>query len=419
MITTLPDDGQPLPMHLNDDGQPLPTKPRVALVWIPPMTGSRIWATVNGTKGEMYPTELLSALLGESGQETSVYQMLSRYLPGFLVDLITPKLNEWYGTSVTAFNHKATLHYDAGTTKPPNGVHISVDQTNGGQMCSVDNDVHIAMPEKPKHMEWGKTWYRVCYDWRRAGDPEFEKTYFARLQETVEWAAGNTTSGKVVLGSLSQGGPVGTAFLNSMTAEWKKQYIDTWLMVASAIGGSFESFETFFCGEVTLKIPVEGAFSMPELAPFFQAPCMLYIGPNAAIFEGMDVLRVKGGANYTAIEASLEAAKIDNWANAWKEMIKPAIDRTMGDPGVRTIHVFGTDIMTALTTTIEGDFGNCTVASRAYGTGDGAIPDQALRYAGKNWGNVNEIECAGEEHTSLATTKSCPAYTDILDQLLS
>ena len=342
------------------------------------------------------PVVILPGIVGSNIQAT-----LDK--PSVVQPLCTKKQKDWYyvwlesfevapGAVKCLFDNLKLVHLGDGNVTNQPGVTTRIDDFGGL------GDIGCAMPKTKALCSATTNWQQVTdlllasgytagvdlfgapFDWRY-GPRTWMHREFPQLKALIERAYRSANNTKVVLQSISLGGPYGHAFLTQYVNQtWKDTFIESWLSISSVWNGAGEVVQMLTAGLAWDGIKWiqatafrDGVQNWPAMA--FMLPHVFVNSTNKTVD---DVWIKTPNATYTTSQfhEMLLAAGFNDTAEIY-ETIKP-YQTSHTQPGVKTYCWYGTG-----TPTTEGmvfpSNNLSTGGVPVMGDGDGTVHHSSLK----------------------------------------
>jgi len=189
----------------------------------------------------------------------------------------------------------------------------------------------VALKHQLVGYEWDVDMFAHPYDFR-FGAEEYKLTEWPKLKANIELAYKNTGN-KVVLESLSMGGTYTSAFLSTMTQDWKDTYIDSWVSLAGSLNGSTYNLGSIINGENYGM----GYVNKQYFADMYSTwPSSIWVTPVADSVNG--VIAITPSFNYTITEMPqlMYKAGLFDTGDLKRKYYNKNSWNTANDPGVKT-----------------------------------------------------------------------------------
>lgn len=235
------------------------------------------------------------------------------------------------------------------------------------------------------------------YDWRLS--PNYLPGYFTAFQQMIEDAY-NVNKSKVAFVAHSMGNLFFLTFLQTVTQEWKDQYVLTYIAVSPPWVGAIEAVQSLTSGY---------DFSIPYLFPSAAKVVQRTFASNYFLlpypkFYGNQVLVSTPSKNYTAMnyQELLNDLGLPEMYTPWTLSFNLA--NPYQPPGVNTFCLYGYNVSTLHQETFSSDDFDKSPKS-IMGDGDGTVPIESLTFC-NNWiGMTNKTLVVkgykGQEHVNV------------------
>lgn len=291
------------------------------------------------------------------------------------VDFLGSNINCWY--------ERMTLDFDEETGRSFNATGVKVDVLDYGGIDSV-NYIDTAKTmglwnttiDILSRLGWttGKNLRSAPYDWR-LGPQNFLAYEWPRLRSLIEETYELNNNTKVACVSLSMGGLYFVAFLNQQSQEWKDKYIDSFISLDGAFGGS-SSAVTALISSLALFPDADGFRKLAQSLPSF-----IWLLPSEELYsDHVWVTTLHPPRNYTTqdfVQLFLDANAVET-AKIFKNL-RDNKWYSLEPPGVEVHNIIGTGVPTPSRTIF-----NTTEFAKEepiveFTNGDATIPDAGLR----------------------------------------
>lgn len=214
------------------------------------------------------------------------------------------------------------------------------------------------------------------YDFRFAPSSPLGAQYFQDLRRLVEetFAA---DGGRVVLVSHSMGGNEVLSFLHQQTQQWKDTYIEQWISVGGAFGGSTRMVHLQASGDTMYDYFPLGHLTVRDWQRTIETTYWLL--PEPELF-GDQVLVTTPSRNYTAqdYDAFFEALGNPQGSRMVQRVAPFRGVQQLRPPGVSVVCMYSTGVKTAERLVFKTDSFDET-PELIYGDGDGMVNAKSLR----------------------------------------
>jgi Lecithin:cholesterol acyltransferase len=251
-----------------------------------------------------------------------------------------PNLSELLPKSIDCWSTKMKLHYnETHVTNAPGVLGIRAIPGTKGLETFVDK------PSKYQALVKGIPDMKVAtYDFRLSprGNPEFMQ----QLKEMVEQSSGISTV-KVHLISHSLGGLLVHHFLTShVTDSWKRQFIESWIPMAPAYGGTKYTLKQLISGDA-VNIPWLNGKDVKEQQRSYETSVWLL--PNPRFYSGVIVSTPR--KNYTIQDyyELFRDAGLNTFPVQWERVRNLTLwnrENQLADPKVKVYPIYGTNLDT-------------------------------------------------------------------------
>ncbi|KAJ3430425.1 phosphatidylcholine-sterol acyltransferase [Anaeramoeba flamelloides] len=228
--------------------------------------------------------------------------------------------------------------------------------------------------------------------------------WFIELKQTIQLAYETNGQQKVTILTHSMGGKIFTYFMSQsqQTQEWKDKYIQQWIPIAPALGGSFEPLETTIWG-IDFGDPLVSKLKMREFQRTFTM--MYYMYP----FEDLDweePVIITDDRNYYArkedyldmmTELQFPKYSSEMLERQWEEMV------VIDSPMVPTYIIFGNGTDTNCQAKFNGPITSDDYTIETC-SGDGTVVEKNVLAMCNNWKKDHYVSCEGyedKEHVSM------------------
>ncbi|CAL8070176.1 unnamed protein product [Calicophoron daubneyi] len=256
------------------------------------------------------------------------------------------------------------------------------------------------------------------YDFRI--DPRTNKDFVPKLKQLIEETYTRNGNRRVVLFAHSMGSIVAVRFLNAMTVEWKQKYIETFVTVNGANGGTVKVLKALLSGDNFGAIIIDPLLCRSIERTFTSIYTML---PDPRLFGPDKYLIRAPKANYSAHDYKKLFHDIHHdigyeiWRNTTMDM------DTLSEPtGVDNMYCI---YSSELSTTEELRYSKPTGSGASFpdqmpdltfGDGDGTVNLQSLEFC-KKWTNAKHVHILGKSHNGiLGSSKLHNLLWEILGQ---
>jgi len=232
--------------------------------------------------------------------------------------------------------------------------------------------------------ERGKSLRAATYDFRPAGISEVLAYQYQRLKELIEDTYKTNGKTSVHLLSHSLGGPYTTVFLNTaVSAEWKKTYVASHIMLSAPLLGTPVATEGLMTGPSYDFVPQ----FLPRLAvPAIRTwPSMIWMIPHTDSWGNRSFVTTPE-TTYGVADSRRFVKDIDSpvLAAAFDD-VATVIKTTPNSPGVPVFCAYANDTKTTLSVSLSTDVSNAkSVDVTATSMGDGTVPLLSLKHC-TNW----------------------------------
>ncbi|GMI01918.1 hypothetical protein TrVE_jg4648 [Triparma verrucosa] len=207
------------------------------------------------------------------------------------------------------------------------------------------------------------------------------------------------TGEKVLWISHSMGGLWSHYILSNADQAWKDKYIEAWVPIAPAYGGTAQELRLFASGD-SEGIPGVSSDTVKEEQRSYESNFWLL--PNLELWDDDEVIVTKGDKTWTAHELPqfFEDISYADGAQIYK-----TLPYDLKDPNVRTYVKYGTGQDTPESYVYGKDWD--TIDKTVNGDGDGTVNLRSLE-AGltKGWENTEHEQFKGEDHQSVLKNDS-------------
>lgn len=254
--------------------------------------------------------------------------------------------------------------------------------------------------------------FGIPFDWRFG--MVHPDSFWTQVKELIEEAYTKNDNQKVVLIGHSMGAMFINYFcMTKTTKEWREKYIDSALLVAPSIGGSFLTFTVV----LTKTIPYLGFIG--ELTDSTQKLGGVDIHfPNYEIFGDRTFYTDENGNNYSARELK-KALKVERIYDSdpsiskifeanedYISHIPPAFD-------IPTAIVYNTAVETlAYLDRSKKKF------QYSYGPGDMEVNGESFDYLCNKWNTTYQVDCFNVEHVAPTATHGSLMHQNVTYQYL-
>jgi len=250
------------------------------------------------------------------------------------------------------------------------------------------------------------------YDWRLA--PLYLQNYMDDLKYMIETAY-SVNQSKVAIVAHSLGNLFFKSFLQTVSQEWKDQYILTYVAASPPWVGAFTAVQSLTSG-YNFGIPYLPAADAKIVQRTFLSTYFLLPYPE---YYGDQVLVSVPGKNYTAQDYASLLSDV-----GVKDMLKPyKLSFNTSDPydppGVDTYCFYGYNLSTVIRENYAGS--SFTKLTMVRGDGDGTVPVESLTFC-KTWSSKTSKKLvvkgySGQEHVDLLSYP--PFIQDVLSAIFS
>lgn len=389
----------------------------------------------SGVPESMSPLVIVPSLIGSKLQaQLNSYQSAHWYCWTEWKDWFTIWANfeEFLPVLINCFFEQFALHLDqtSGRSYDTPGVSIRTVDYGGVTGVTYLDDSHtvgiwnttVSILEA---LGWqvGKNLRSGPYDWRY-GPEKYAEDDWPRLRALIEDTYATNNNTKVVVTSLSMGGPYFLGFLNQQSQEWKDKYLRSYVSLDGAFGGSPSAIAAL----TTLSGWWASKFSDPAaMRNLVQSwPSIVWMLPLAQLY-GSDYVWVTTRSpprNYTTADLGQLLADATGY-NASKvfHLLQTQKWFTFDAPGVESHAIFGTGVPTPLRSTYNTTAFD-TAPITQFGNGDGVVPEAGLRlleiWRGKQAHPIYSYPIQGLAHGGSVQNKvALRLFVEILTSQLS
>lgn len=258
------------------------------------------------------------------------------------------------------------------------------------------------------------------YDWRKGPDEYMlPGGSFSRLKQMIE-ATVERTGKKVVVASMSMGGPMFALFCSRYVDEaWKAAHIDSFFSLSGSYGGSSSPLFSLLTGSWAKLIPWWLRPSVISLARSMGSP--VWQSPSADVYGHDRVVVRTPSRNYTVdqIGDALDDAGATRASYFW-EQFRDMNGPSRVAPNVTTYCLFGVSMPTPDNIVMSAELDNPSAQGHfTWGDGDGTVLTPGLE-ACHAFGQhqdmpVRQFRFPGAPHSELL--KSLDAFTLVAHRL--
>jgi hypothetical protein len=133
-----------------------------------------------------------------------------------------------------------SLEYEAGVFRNRTGATVIVRDDLSSSTYGAHYLAH-ALVKAGLDYSVGRNLLNVAYDWRLS--PNLDFVFLEKMRSAVETAFATSDQQRVFVTGHSTGGSQALYFLNSVSAEWKQQFVAGYISFSANLGGLF--FEIF------------------------------------------------------------------------------------------------------------------------------------------------------------------------------
>jgi len=354
------------------------------------------------------PVVILPGIVGSNVQAT-----LDK--PSIVQPLCTKKTSDWYYVWLESFevapdavkclfDNLKLVHEGGGKVTNQPGVTTRIADYGGL------GDIGCAMPKTAALCSATTNWKQVTdlllasgytvgvdlfgapFDWRY-GPRTWVAREFPQLKALIEKAYASANNTKVVLQSISLGGPYGHAFLTQFVDQaWKDKHIDSWVSLSSVWNGAGEVVQMLTAGlalDGIKWIPAamfrDGVKNWPGM--IFMLP-HVYADPSNRTVDDVWVKTPSTTYKASQLHEMLLAAGFDDTAAIYETIKQYQTSHTQ--PGVKVYCWYGE----GTPTTVEMNFTGSDLSKGGVpimGDGDGTVHHSSLRVC-EDWVGKGDYE---------------------------
>eukprot|EP01087_Luapelamoeba_hula_P022934 TRINITY_DN834_c0_g1_i4.p1 TRINITY_DN834_c0_g1~~TRINITY_DN834_c0_g1_i4.p1 ORF type:complete len:461 (-),score=55.55 TRINITY_DN834_c0_g1_i4:129-1511(-) len=296
-----------------------------------------------------------------------------------MYDLYPLLINCWFERFTLGYN--ATSHSNVNAT----GVEVRVPNYGGlDSIAYLDTDKQLGMWNTSVQIltdlgyQPGLNLRGAPYDWRTS-TTSYPVDHYPRLKGLIEDTYRINGNRSVVVTSLSMGGAYFLGFLNTyVTQEWKDTYLDSWVSMDGAFGGSTSALASVINpGAIFGDSDFFSEYPQQWLSVFRTMGSLAFMLPMGEIYGEDTVFIVTPSKNYTAAEyvEVLLAAGANTTAQIMRDVLKQGI-RNQKPPGIAVHCVYGYNVTTPYQLNYTKGFDS--VPSVIFSTGDGTVLHEGL-----------------------------------------
>ena len=248
----------------------------------------------------------------------------------------------------------------------------------------------------------------ATYDFRLSprGNPQF----MTQLKDMVEESAKNSTA-KVNLISHSLGGLVVHHFLTSFVSEeWKQQFIQSWIPLAPAYGGTKYTLKQLISGDAALIPWLRGKDVRDQQRSYETSVWLL---PDRRLYDG--VIVSSPFKNYTIDDyfELFQDARLKTFTLQWyrvKDLTLWNENNQLADPNVTVYPIYGNGVDTTEQLVYSSAAMEEEPSKITSSKGDGVINLKSLQ-AGNSWDKAQPpLELEGVSHVGILSEDRAIQY---------